>query len=143
MVITMDTASMSASHPARSPVRSQSGFTIIELLVAVVIAVIGIAGVMGLHLVSSRSTQFSRHATEGAMVAEQKLEQLMLLPTTALTNGTTTEQVDARGAIIANGPYVRTWTITREEFTALVVLGVTWQEDDGYHTVTYRTRIFL
>ena len=116
----------------------QRGLTVVEVLIAMAVSVFGLAGVLSIHLTSSRTTQYSRHATEAAMLAEAKLEHLLTLPVAGLANGS--EQVDSRGLGDASAPFARTWTVTNSGATLLLEVTVAWDEDDGDHRISYKTR---
>lgn len=116
----------------------EAGFTLIEILVAMSIAVIALAGMVGLMKTSGRSVSYSRHATEAAMLGESLMEQLALTPAASLASGNDTINVQGTGT----GSYARTWTITWDgaNVTANVVVTIGWYEEDGVHSVTYKTR---
>ena len=111
----------------RPPRRGEGGFSLIEVMIALLILLIGVAGVLTLQTTAMRATSVSRHATEASVVAEDKLEDLRTEPVAALLNGS--DYVDARGIDNANGPYTRTWTVTSTgSGTVRLVLRVTWLE---------------
>jgi len=60
--------------------RSQSGFTTIELLLAVMVGSVGIISMIGTFDVSRRVTSFSEMKEAAAHVAEQKMEELRAMP---------------------------------------------------------------
>jgi len=55
------------------------GFTLIEVLFALVILAIGILGVASMHIGSVRGNFFSNNLTQAAMLAQDKLEHLKYL----------------------------------------------------------------
>src|SRR6187431_1020474 len=59
--------------------RAQSGFTTIELLLAMMIASVGIVSLVGTLDVSRRVTSYSEMKEAAAHVAEQKMEELRAL----------------------------------------------------------------
>lgn len=123
---------------ARPPRRGEAGFTLIEVLVAVMLSLIGLAGVLGLQRASTRATGYSRHATEAAILGEDKLERLRTIPTADLAGGS--ERLDAQG-LVGAGPYTRTWTVAWTADVADVAVVVSWFENGTEpHGITYRTR---
>ena len=104
----------------------QDGFTVVEVLIALLILVIGFAGILSLQLTAMKSTSFSRHATEASILAEDKIEELRTIPMPALADGTDT--VDARGVDDDAGLYTRTWTVVPGTSTTTVTVAVTWNE---------------
>ena len=116
----------------------ERGLTIVEVLIAMAVSVFGLAAVLSLHLTGSRATQYSRHATEAAMLGEGKLEQLLVTPAASLADGS--EQVDGRGRADASAPFARSWTVADSGTTLLLTVTIVWDEDDGEHRISYRTR---
>lgn len=115
--------------------RTQDGFTIIEVLIALTILLIGIAGLLSMQLSSMRATSFSRHATEASTLAEDKMEALRIIPTAALIGGTDT--VDSRAVIDPNAMYTRTWTLGLVGTDTVLTVTVSWVERGG-ETFTIR-----
>ena len=126
---------------------SERGFTLIELMVALTVLLIGLLGIMGMVTVSMKNSSFSRHGTEAAILVEDKLEELRTQ--TSLAYGTTTEtQLDATGVVDANpsrGIYTRNATVTLNTGSAFgdyleIVVEVTWTEGTESDGVTPVTR---
>ena len=108
------------------------GFTLIELMVALTILIIGLLGLMGIVMVSLRASSFSRHGTEAAVLAEDKLEELR---TQAVPVGGTESSIDAQGNIVSGGIYSRQTTVTPVTFPDIgdmlqIVVTVSWQEQE-------------
>jgi type IV pilus assembly protein PilV len=106
----------------------EGGFTLIEVLIALLVLMVGMAGILSLQLTSMKATSFSRHATEASSLAEDKVEDLrtVALDSTRFVNGT--DQVDARGVADDEGPYTRAWTISPGTDTTIVNVSVSWTE---------------
>lgn len=104
--------------------RTQRGFTMVELLVALTVLMIGITGLISLQMTAMQSTSFSRHTTEAALLAEDRMEELRTAPVELLLLGTAfcpqghpsgvpepcTETLDARGRPDRDGIFTRQWT---------------------------------
>jgi type IV pilus assembly protein PilV len=56
--------------------RGQAGFTLIEVLVAVIILAIGILGLAPMLVISMQGNQFSREMSDAAYLAQDRIEQL-------------------------------------------------------------------
>ena len=115
----------------------QGGFTVVEVLIALLVLLIGMAGMLSLQLTALKATGFSRHATEATVLAEDRLEYLRTAPVASLTSGS--DQVDAAGVLVDTGLYTRTWTVTPGTDTTTVTVEVAWQEqgaDDFTITMT-------
>jgi type IV pilus assembly protein PilV len=76
--------------------KRQSGFTLIEVMIALVILAAGILALATMQIVSIRSNAFSSEMTSATMVALSRLEQLRNMDYDTVTaSGPTTLPVDA------------------------------------------------
>lgn len=62
--------------------RNENGFTLSEVLVAMVVFLFGILAVLNMQLVSTATNVKSRGMTEGIIVAQNKIEELSMFPYT-------------------------------------------------------------
>ena len=62
---------MSATFPTR---RGERGFTLIEVLIALLITIVGLAGVLMMQASSSRANRQNAEFTHASMIAEETLE---------------------------------------------------------------------
>jgi len=69
----------------RRPHRARSGFTLLEVSIAIVVFAIGMLGLSAMQLHAMRSGGSGRHATQAAAIAQSQLEQLERLRWTDLT----------------------------------------------------------
>jgi prepilin-type N-terminal cleavage/methylation domain-containing protein len=106
--------------------RKEAGFTIIEVMIALLILLIGLSGILSMQMTSMGATAFSRHATEASVVGEKKMEELTALATTSLPTvaGNDSDLVDSRGesdpGCYPSCNYTREWT------AALNAAGTEW-----------------
>ena len=107
---------------------NQRGFTLIEVLIALLVLMVGMAGILSLQLTSMKATAFSRHATEASSLAEDKVEELRTVPLSSARFASGSDQVDSRGVADAAGLYTRTWTITAGTDNTIVNVSVAWTE---------------
>jgi prepilin-type N-terminal cleavage/methylation domain-containing protein len=95
---------------SRSPV--SEGFTLIEVLIALVIVSVLVVGAAGLLNTASQSVRSSRLGTAATLLAVQKVEQLegSLF---ALSTGTSQDYlaVDGTSAPATTAAFVRRWTV--------------------------------
>lgn len=121
---------------------AQGGFTLIEILVALIVLIIGVAGVLSMQMSAMKGTSYSRHATEAIVLAEDKLEDLLTMnPQNAAFLGGN-DRVNAQGVPVAipTFGYDRTWTIGGGS-TPIITLQIVWQERNrDPHTLTFRTQ---
>ena len=114
------------------------GFTVVEVLVALLISAVGLAAMLSIHSSGSNATQYNRHATEATMLAEQALEELSTVPGSEVESGG--DVVNAQGLDDSEGAYAREWTVTWSGNLAAIKVEVTWLDDDGGHTIAVSTR---
>jgi type IV pilus assembly protein PilV len=115
----------------------EGGFTLIEVLVAIIVLSFAMAGMVALSANGTNATAYTRHAGEASMVGQDKLERLRVAPAATLANGTDT--VDAHDVATAGAPYTRTWTVSWTGTLATLVVQVSWTDGGSAHTITYRT----
>jgi prepilin-type N-terminal cleavage/methylation domain-containing protein len=118
--------------------RGERGFTVAEVLIALAIAAIGLAAMLAIHSTGSNATQYSRHATEATVLAEQALEELLTVPANDVVSGG--DVVNAQGLDDSQGAYAREWTVAWTGDLAAISVEVTWLDDDGAHTIAVGTR---
>lgn len=116
--------------------RAMGGFSMIEVIIALAVLGIGMAGIIGLQRVAVSASGYSRRATEAAILAEDKLEQLR---TVALDGLDGEDKIDATGVANDDGPFNRTWAYAIVGTQATITVNVAWNEADGDHSVTMRT----
>jgi type IV pilus modification protein PilV len=116
--------------------RGQSGFTILEVLVAISILVVGLLGVASMQVSAIRGNYFSSNTTLALTLAEDKMEELMIAQYD--TVATTDEgMIDETGQ--TGNDFHRTWTVTDDSpitNTKTVTVTVGWQNDDHQVTLT-------
>jgi type IV pilus assembly protein PilV len=115
----------------------ERGFTMIEVLVAVVVLSLGMAAMVSLSASGTQATAYTRHAGEASMVGQDELERLRVAPAASLAGGSDT--VDAHEVATPAGPYTRSWTVSWTGTLATLVVQVTWTDAGSTHTITYRT----
>ncbi len=114
--------------------KNQSGFTIIEMLIAIAILSIGMLAIGRMQLMTVRNTTNGNTTTEAAMLAQAKMEEIKnTADITTLVNEVEAD-IDADGN--AGGIYTRTTTITTpaaplDEFLRTVRVEVRWITHHG------------
>ncbi|MSO49642.1 MAG: prepilin-type N-terminal cleavage/methylation domain-containing protein [Acidobacteria bacterium] len=99
---------MCVSHPP-----SKRGFTLIEVLVALVLVSVLVAGAMGLLAKAAAVIGLARVSTTAALLAMQKVEQLRAAPA-VMASGTQQDYFAADSSVspAASAFFVRRWTVT-------------------------------
>ena len=120
----------------------------IEVMIALVVSALAIMGIIALYATETRASGFSRHSTEAAVLAEDKVEKLRFagncavnigtIVTGACTAGTTEATIDGQGK--TGGIYTRLYCEATSANYADIVVTVTWHDDGIAHTVTVGAR---
>jgi prepilin-type N-terminal cleavage/methylation domain-containing protein len=118
--------------------RTQRGFTMVEVLVALVLSAIAMVGVIALYRASTNASSFSRRNTEATVLAQGKLEELRTKNiAVALTTETT---LDETGKVVTGGPFTREHTVTLNGTFYDLLVTVKWTEEGVQRSVTLRGR---
>jgi type IV pilus assembly protein PilV len=116
----------------------ERGFTLVEVMVAIILTAVGIIGIGALYMTETRAAGYSRHTTEAATLAEDKLEQLFRVPSGCAPvpctfNGAETGPIDSVAQTGTGGIFTRTWTVSTTSPTQTywdLVVTVQWVETD-------------
>lgn len=109
--------------------RGDSGATLVEVLVAVVILTVGLLGLVGSMVTVTRMVEDSRRYQRTAALATGRLEMLRSQPCASIADGVET-----------SGAYTVAWTVTRIANGRQAVVAVTsprraGRRIDVFHTV--------
>jgi type IV pilus assembly protein PilV len=102
--------------------RDSKGFTLLELMIALVILAIGLLGLASLQVMAIKGNSYGQEMTVASTLAENQLEQLRQT-TGTLVNGTDTV-TDQNGIT-----YTRTWTVTLntpQQGATTVLITISW-----------------
>jgi type IV pilus assembly protein PilV len=114
-----------------------AGFTLIEIMIAIVILSIGLLSLASLQIAMIQGNAFAQRMTTAASVVEDKLEQLKNTPLAQIhaespTSVTASNRTFTREVTVAAGPQTN---------TVRVSVIVTWQDRAKTHTVPVTTII--
>ena len=122
--------------------RKPKGYTLLEVLIAMVVTSIGLLGMAQLQIVATRSNSFSNQMTVGVTLGQDQLEALRNLDyeDTELDAG---DHVDPGNPIMSQGGigFNRRWTVTEDAPNSLktVTITVGWPAGNESHHVTFTT----
>jgi type IV pilus assembly protein PilV len=112
---------------------NQSGFSILELLVALAILSVGLFALAGLQQTAIDSNAAARHLTSAAFLAEAKITELKTDGYAGLSDGTFNDAnnpIDEEGE--SGGIFTRSWTISAFGVNRkLVTVTISWQDQMG------------
>ncbi len=122
----------------RRPRNGEAGFTLLELVIALLVMSIGVAGLFGVLATAFKSTSIDIHRTDATVIAAHALAQLQVAadpvsgPLPGVTRNGQTYAVNAEVQLAAasNGD---------TNAYAELIVNVTWSDQGGTHTVTQST----
>lgn len=106
--------------------RVRAGFTLVELIIAIVILVVGVLGLASTAAVVMRQITGSSMQTRAAMMAQSRLETLRAMPCANMVAGNAT-----------TGGVTETWRFVINGRTATLTDVITWAENRVNRTVTF------
>jgi type IV pilus assembly protein PilV len=118
------------SRRLRAGVRRQGGFTLIEVLVALVILMVGFLAMTTMHVTSARANTMARRRTMATLLAHQQIERFQRLDANSIDAGTDTATMDGYD-------FARSWTKTDNAGTSdTVQVTVSWSDQWGSNSVS-------
>jgi prepilin-type N-terminal cleavage/methylation domain-containing protein len=126
--------------------RREGGFTLIEVMIALVLTAVAIMGIIALYITETKASGFSRHTTEGAVLAQDKVESMRTQGSAANFGPVNEVNINERG--LAGGIFTRQTTETLIPVLPVggpytwadVLVTVTWNDDGINHQVQVRSR---
>jgi len=109
------------------------GFSLIEILIAIVILSISLLALAGLMATTSRNTSFGGHVTEAATFAQDRLEQLRVTTWANVVTGTDpTPPGPPRGS--TGIVYTRSWTVVSNANDTLktITITISWTDQAAH-----------
>jgi type II secretory pathway pseudopilin PulG len=99
----------------------QRGFSLVDVLVASVVFITGVAAILPLAVASVRGTRLARDMSMATWLAWQKVEELTPF---ARDTPERQERVDERGRVAPSGIYVRRWRVDAMGADALRIVAI-------------------
>jgi type IV pilus assembly protein PilV len=102
------------------------GFTLIEVLVALIILSVALLALAGLMVRTTRNNSFGGHMTEAATFAQDKLEELKAVSWVAIIPGS-----DLKAG--SNGiDYARSWNVTTSDKLKTITMTINWNDQTSH-----------
>lgn len=103
--------------------RESRGFTLIEVLISLVIATLGLAVLATLLAASIRGSQNSKHSTAAITLMQDKIEEFKSASYGSINSGSEMD-IDSEGN--PGGPYDRSWVVTTSGTIKEIVITLRW-----------------
>jgi prepilin-type N-terminal cleavage/methylation domain-containing protein len=119
----------------RRMLRTEKGFSLIEVMIALVLFAVGLLAFASLEVTAIRNSTYSKDYGKGNTYAQQKMEEL---------KGTAWASLSA-GSDTLEEKFTRTWTVVETETHLMkqVVVNVAWVDPSyGTKQVTFQTDIY-
>ncbi|MDQ7784216.1 MAG: prepilin-type N-terminal cleavage/methylation domain-containing protein [Desulfomonilaceae bacterium] len=126
---------------------SERGFSLLEVIVAMLILSIGMLGVGTMILTSFNNDRYNQRVRNAEYLAVSKVEELRALSATRIAQGTKLTEADGGNDEPTDGPYARLWTVHGPEADSpevrRVSVTVGWPRDgrctkDALHGCQFR-----
>ncbi len=124
------------AYRCRRPVFDRSGFTMIEIIIAVLLLTVGLLGIVSVSVMVIDGNQFSKTMTTATSLAKDKLEELQSAGYENIVSSTAPETKE--------NIYQRSWTVTADSpgpNMKTVVVTVTWPWKGQTRDVTLQSII--
>ncbi len=109
------------------------GFTLIEVLIALVILSVAFLGLAGLMVQTTKNNSFGGRITEAATLAQDKLEELRATSWGAITPGSDLININ-------NKDFARRWTVNPNGNLDTITITVNWN-DKTVHSISLTSLI--
>jgi len=116
----------------RIRLKNQKGFTLMEVMIAVIILSVALLALAGLQIVSIRGNSFGGTMTEAITLARDKIEDLKRDDWDNVVAGNHHDDQVVRGIT-----YARNWVVQMVGQTKEVTVTVSW--DNGNHQISMAT----
>ena len=119
--------------------RSRTGFTLVEIMVALVLLVLGALAMASLSMALTQANRGSTSRTRASQSLTEKIEELRGVAYASVGNGADT-------VVVGDVTYTRSWTVTTNDPVAdvkRVELTASWTDRDRTFETTTSTMIGL
>ncbi len=107
-----------------NPLSKSKGFTLLEVLVALIILSFALLALAGLMVTTTKNNAVGNYVTEAATFAQDKLEELRALKWENLIDGNNTDQRGGSTGI----NYTRNWNVNTSGSLKTITIDVNWND---------------
>ena len=121
---------------SKSPISIEEGFTLIEIMIALVVMSIGLTALAAVQISAIRGNAFSKRMTTAVSIADEKIEQIKSIPYANIISESSIQITQS------NMNFTRQVTVTDNSplpNSRKVEVVVTWSEGSKSHSVPITT----
>ena len=107
-----------------NPLSKSKGFTLLEVLVALIILSFALLALAGLMVTTTKNNAVGNYVTEAATFAQDKLEELRAVKSENLIDGNNTDQRGGSTGI----NYTRNWNVKTTGSIKTITISVDWND---------------
>ncbi len=107
-----------------NPLLKPKGFTLLEVLVALIILSFALLALAGLMVTTTKNNAVGNYVTEAATFAQDKLEELRAVKWENLVEGNNTDQQGGSTGI----NYTRNWSVKTSGSLKTITIDVDWND---------------
>ena len=107
-----------------NPLTKSKGFTLLEVLIALIILSFSLLALAGLMITTTKNNASGNYVTEAATFAQDKLEELRAVKWENLIDGNNTDQQGGSTGI----NYTRNWNVTTNGALKTITINVNWND---------------
>ena len=116
-------------RPSLSPCRREDGFTIIEVLIASVVLLVGLMGVLGMVTQSDSVSASNRAREQGVALQREIIEAARSIPYDQLAQNSIVGRIKATAGLTDSTMTANGWTYRRRNITYAVAIGTCAVDD--------------
>jgi type IV pilus assembly protein PilV len=121
---------------SKSPISIEEGFTLIEIMIALVVMSIGLTALAAVQISAIRGNAFSKRMTSAVSIVDEKLEQIKSMPYVDIVSESSIQVTQS------NMNFTMQVTVTDNSplpNSKKVEVVVTWSEGSKSHSVPFTT----
>jgi Tfp pilus assembly protein PilV len=121
-------------RPRLSPLRLEDGFTIIEVMVAAVVLLVGIMGVLSIVVQADGVSTSNRSREQGVSLQREVIEDAHAIPYDQLSQSTIVSKLQALPGLADSTSGSSGWTVSRRNITYTIAVGTCSVDDSNDST---------
>jgi hypothetical protein len=118
-------------RPWLSPLRNEDGFTIIEVLVAAVVLLVGVMGVLSIVIQADGVSTSNRAREQGVALQREVVEAARSIPYDELSQNTIVSRIQAMPGLADSSTGASGWNVVRRNITFTISVGTCAVDDSN------------